>query len=122
MRHATIVLLVGALFLSAPFAQTPDARLDAPSIRAAIERALGTAPRALERLTSPAQAGVGLNRVDVHQSGTAQQVVIDLSQKTLTYDPTGDVERLLDHLLAATARLTSGPRDVEYHFRVDGLP
>jgi N-acetylmuramoyl-L-alanine amidase len=58
----------------------------------------------------------------VTQDGSAQQIVIDLSQKALTYDPGGDLERLLDHLLTATAALTAGAGDVEYRFLVDGLP
>ncbi len=118
-------MLIGmslGLFLTATSAQAPDARIDAVAVRAAVERALGAAPPALERLTSPMQAGVRLVDVEVQQNGPAQQIDIDLSQKALTYDPAGDVERLIDHLLAATAPLTAGARDVEYRFLVDGVP
>jgi N-acetylmuramoyl-L-alanine amidase len=124
MRSAPVVLIGMSLvlFFTATSAQAPDARLDAAAVRAAVENALATAPRTFERLTSPAQAGVRLVDVDVQQDGTAQRIDIDLSQKALTYDPSGDVERLIDHLLAATAPLTAGARDVEYRFLVDGLP
>src|SRR5688572_13576480 len=124
MRSVPVLLVAASLvlFLTATSAQAPDARIDAGAVRAAIERALATAPRTLERLASPVQAGVRLVDIDVQQNGTAQQIDIDLSQKALTYDPSGDVERLLDHLLAATAPLTAGARDVEYRFLVDGLP
>src|SRR5688572_22991430 len=124
MRSALVVLIGMSLvlFFTATSAQAPDARIDAEAVRAAVERALAAAPRTLERLTSPAQAGVRLVDVEVQQNGTAQQIDIDLSQKALTYAPAGDVERLIDHLLAATAPLTAGARNVEYRFLVDGLP
>ena len=124
MRSVPVVLIGSSLvlFLTATSAQAPDARIDAAAVRLAVERALATAPRSLERLTSPMQAGVRLVNVEVQQNGTAQQIDIDLSQKAITYDPSGDVERLIDHLLAATAPLTAGARNVEYRFLVDGLP
>lgn len=71
----------------------------------------------------PAQSGVHVLDVDVRRiSAGAQRVTIDLSQKTLTYDPPGDVEAILDHVLRSTASLTAGAGAVEYRFLVDGLP
>jgi N-acetylmuramoyl-L-alanine amidase len=126
MRHTLVAFLLGAsllLLASAPQAQAPASRIDAAAMRAAVERALAFAPRGFQALQSPAQAGVRVLGVDVRQtSSTAQQITIDLSQKTLTYEPSGDVEVLVDHVLASTAALTGEARDVEYRFLVDGLP
>jgi N-acetylmuramoyl-L-alanine amidase len=61
--------------------------------------------------------------VDVERtSQTSQRVTIDLSQKTLTYDPGGDVEPMIDDIVRSTAAVTGGAGDVEYRFLVDGLP
>jgi N-acetylmuramoyl-L-alanine amidase len=121
MRHASVFVLLAALSAILT-AQAPASRIDALAVRTAVERALTIAPFALERLTSPAQAGVRVVDVEVTQNGSAQQIAIDLSQKALTYHPGGDVERLLDHVLTSTASLTAGAGDVEYRFLVDGLP
>ena len=100
MRHSFFAFVASASILlisSAPRAQAPAGRIDVASIRAAVERALAVAPRGFEVLQSPAQAGVRVLDVDVRPaSGIAEQISIDLSQKTLTYDPSGDVEALLD--------------------------
>ena len=126
MRHSLLVLVASASILlisSAPRAQAPAGRIDVASIRAAVERALAVAPRGFEVLQSPAQAGVRVLDVEVQPtSATAEQITIDLSQKTLTYDPSGDVEALLDRILTSTASATAGLRDVQYQFLVDGLP
>lgn len=125
MRCVLVALVVATLlfFAPAPRAQAPADRADVAAIGAAIERALAVAPRGFQALQSPSQAGVRLLGVDVQQtSSTARRITIDLSQKTLTYDPSGDVEALLDHVLRSTAALTGGEREVEYRFLVDGLP
>lgn len=126
MRHTFVAFVLGASLLLleyAPQAQAPATQIDAAAVRAAIERALAVAPRDFQALQSPSQTGVRALRVDVQNtSATAQQITIDLSQKTLTYDPSGEVEALVDHILASTAALTGGARDVEYRFLVDGLP
>lgn len=125
MRHTSAVLGLGAsllLLASAPQAQVPANQIDPAAVRGAIERALATAPRGFQALQSPSQAGVRVVGVDVRQTSSTAQITVDLSQKTLTYDPSGDVEVLLDHVLASTAVLTGGERDVDYRFLVDGLP
>lgn len=100
--------------------QTP---LDASAVRAAIARALRAAPRGFEALAAPAQTGVRVVGADVEPTGPRRRrVTIDLSQKTLTYDPSGEVEALLDDVIRSTAALTAGAGDVEYRFLVDGLP
>lgn len=79
------------------------------------------APRGFERLTSPAQSGVRVQDVQVERlSNSAERVTVDLSRRALTYDPSGDVELLLDQILQSVARLT--PTGTEYRFLVDGLP
>jgi len=119
--RAFLSLLVG-LLATAAVAQQP-ASLDPALLRTAIERALGAAPRGFETLLAPAQTGVRVVDVDVQPIGARRQrVTIDLSQRTLTYDPSGDVEALLDQVVRSTAALTAGAGDVEYRFLVDGLP
>jgi N-acetylmuramoyl-L-alanine amidase len=122
IRLAAIPIAVLVLTTSGRTQQLA-ASLDADAIRAAVEQALRAAPRGLQRLQAPTQAGVSLLDVDVEQTAaTSHRITIDLSQKALTYDPSGDVETITDHLIASTARLTAGARDVEYRFLVEGLP
>lgn len=104
-------------------AQQPAGALDAAAMRTAVERALTVAPRGYQTLQSPAQAGVRVLRVDVEaRAAAAPRITIDLSQRALTYDPRGEVEAVLDHVIAATAPLTASATAVEYRFLVDGLP
>jgi N-acetylmuramoyl-L-alanine amidase len=112
-----------ALLASAPSGQQLAPPLDAGALPAAIEQALASAPRRFQALESPAQAGVRLLSVDVQRmSATSQRIVIDLSQKALTYEPSGDTEVITDHVLASTARLTQAAGRVEYRLLVDGVP
>ena len=97
--------------------------LDAAALRAAMESALGMTPRANANIGSPRQAGVRVLGVDVERtSPSSHTVTIDLSQRALSYDPSGDVEGLLDQLIASTAVLTGTVREVKYRFLIDGLP
>ena len=123
-RLRLLAIPIGLLMLaSSGRSQQLPTSLDEGAIRAAVEQALATAPRGLQRLQSPSQAGVRLLGVGVDQTGGAShRITIDLSQKALTYNPAGDVEAITDHVLASTARLTASSRDVEYRFLVDGLP
>jgi N-acetylmuramoyl-L-alanine amidase len=111
-----------ALLVATPRAQDRGTVSDS-ALRAAIERALGAAPRNYERLLAPRQAGVRVNDVQVREtSPTALRIAIDLSQRALTYEPSGNVEPLLDAILQATASAV-GPRPmVDYRFTIDGLP
>ena len=103
-------------------AQQP-ATLDASAIRAAVENALAVTPRVYQGLGSPQQAGVRVLRVDVESTvPSSHRITIDLSQRALSYDPRGDVEAVLDHLIASTAALTGTARAVDYRFLIDGLP
>ena len=117
-----------ALTITAALAVVTDAQpqyrtIDAAAIRMAIERGLTTAPRGFERLAAPAQAGVRVLSVDVDPiSASTQRITIDLSQKTLTYDPSGDVELILDRVIRSTAALTGGAGNIKYRFLIDGLP
>jgi N-acetylmuramoyl-L-alanine amidase len=118
-----IAIPIAVLLLASSGQSQPLPPLDGPAIRAAVEQALAAAPRGFQRLQSPVQAGVRVLGVDVSETppGT-RRITIDLSQKALTYDPTGDVEVITDHVLASTARLTAGARDVEYRLLVEGVP
>jgi N-acetylmuramoyl-L-alanine amidase len=55
-------------------------------------------------------------------SATALRVSIDLSQRALSYEPSGDVEPLLDMILQATAPAIAPTPLVDYRFTIDGLP
>ena len=118
-RHAIGVVISLSLLATAVHAQQP--LLDPAAIRIAVERGLTAAPRGFERLQPPEQTGVRLLGVEVQRlSASGQRVILNLSQKALTYDPDGDIEPLIDHLIASAARLTAG-LDVDYQFLVDGL-
>lgn len=131
LRNGSRKALLTAIALSAAVsvlaatasAQDPGAALSTTAIRTAISRALTAAPYGFERLLAPAQTGVRLIdvRVDTPLPGSSV-VTIDLSQRTLTYDPDGDVEALLDEVIRSTAPLTAETSHVEYRFLVDGLP
>ena len=102
--------------------QQSASTLDATAIRSAVQRALGVAPRGYETLQSPQQAGVRLLDVAVERTSTSShRITIDLSQRALTYDPRGEVEGVIDHVIASTAPLTAGVQEVEYRFLIDGL-
>ena len=104
-------------------AQQGPSTIDAEALKTGIERALTTAPRDYQTLQAPAQAGVRVLSVDVQQTAPAShRIVIDLSQKTLTYDPSGNVEALIDRILAGTAALTADAGNIDYRFLIDGLP
>jgi N-acetylmuramoyl-L-alanine amidase len=111
-----------ALLVSAPRAQ--EARPpDADALKARIESALATAPRNYERLLAPRQAGVRVLAVHVDATAPAsERITIDVSQRALTYEPSGNIEPLLDQIIEATASLVRPMRSVTYRFTIDGLP
>ena len=110
-----------ALCVAVPVAQGPRAAT-ADAVRAAIERALAAAPRNYERLRSPQQVGVRLLGVDVRAtSPTAETITIDLSQRALTWEPSGNIEPLLEQIIQATASAVGAMPLVDYRFTIDGL-
>ena len=93
------------------------------AVRSAIERALTSAPFGFEPFQPPVQTGVSVVGVEVAIAGAGRTAItIDLSQKALTYDPSGDVEVLLDTVIRSTASLTAAAGNVEFRFLIDGLP
>jgi len=121
-RLVTLVALAVALCVSASGAQDPRAT-PSDTLRASIERALAVAPRNYERLLSPQQVGVRLLGVDVRAtSSTAETVTIDLSQRALTWEPSGNIEPLLEQIIQATASAVGAMPLVDYRFTIDGLP
>src|SRR5687768_9247764 len=118
----TVALSVALLFL-VPIAHAQLPTIDAAALKAGIERALNVAPRDYQMLLAPSQVGVRVLSVDVEQTSQGSQLItIDLSQKALTYDPSGSVEALIDRILTGTATLTATSGTVDYRFLVDGLP
>jgi N-acetylmuramoyl-L-alanine amidase len=102
-------------------AQQDVAELTPQAIRVAIEAGLARVPRAFERLTSPAQAGVRVLDVAIDRSPRdVQRITVDLSQRALTYDPSGSVEILIDQITASLARTVT--TETEFRLLVDGLP
>jgi N-acetylmuramoyl-L-alanine amidase len=119
-----LALLVGAfaLFVAVSHAQQPRTPT-ADALRSQIERALTDAPRNYERLLSPQQAGVRVLGVEVRSTSQASETIaIDLSQRALTYEPSGNIEPLLDRIVQATASSVGAMPVVEYRFTIDGLP
>ena len=122
-RFLALVAAAILLLSSGPRAQQAATNLNPAALAAAIERALTIAPPGFEALLVPSQAGVRILDVNVDRiSPSSQRITVDLSQKTLTYDPSGNVEAILDQVLRSTAALTTGAGDVQYRLLVDGLP
>lgn len=120
---AAILLLVSSAPSAQQGAQIGRPGLDPAAIAAAVERVLTRAPRGFEALFAPSQAGVRVLDVDVTKVSPAlDRITIDLSQKAITYDPSGEAEALIDQILSSTAALTAGSREVEYRFLIEGLP
>jgi len=95
----------------------------AAALKAAVERALANTPANFERLLAPEQSGVRVQRVDVQAtSPTSERIVIDLSQRALTYEPSGNIEPLLETIVHATAASVGAKPLVSYRFTIDGLP
>jgi N-acetylmuramoyl-L-alanine amidase len=117
------VVIALTLAASVVLGQEATGGLDQAALRAAVERALAVAPRGYQALQAPQQAGVRLQRLEIHRTApSAQRITIDLSQRALTYDPSGSVEALTDHVIESTAVLTGAASDVEYRILIDGLP
>jgi N-acetylmuramoyl-L-alanine amidase len=114
------------LALLAVFATVPRAQENRPAaterLKTQSERALDTPPRSYERLLAPRQAGVRVINVDVRDTWFTQTISIDLSQRALTYEPSGNVEPLLDTIIAATASAIGPKPLLEYTFTIEGLP
>jgi N-acetylmuramoyl-L-alanine amidase len=109
----------------AVFVPVPRAQVTSPgsteALKTRIDRALATAPRNYDRLLPPRQAGVRLLGVDVRATSSTQTISIDLSQRALTYEPSGNIEPLLDAIIEATASVA--PQHlVQYRFTIEGLP
>ena len=104
-----IAVIAGLLSLDPiTHAQLAPPAIDAQTFRARIERALTIAPRDYRQLLAPSQAGVQVLNVEIERTSAAsQRITIDLSQKALTYDPSGNVEALLDRIITDTAALTA---------------
>jgi N-acetylmuramoyl-L-alanine amidase len=116
-----IVLAVVAVFIAIPRAQeTRSANTE--RLKAQIERALDAAPRNYERLLAPRQAGVRVLSVEVGETSSTQTISIDLSQRALSYEPSGNIEPLLDTVIDATASAIGPTQLVEYKFTIEGLP
>jgi len=120
-RLLPLIVSAVALSVSAPGAQAPRTAT-ADAVREHIERALAAAPRNYEVLLSPQQAGVRLRGVEVRATPEALTIAVDLSQRALTYDPSGNIEPLLDQIIQATASAVGATPLVDYRFTIDGLP
>jgi N-acetylmuramoyl-L-alanine amidase len=116
-----IVLAVAAVFIAIPQAQETGSG-NSRRLEAQIERALDAAPRNDERLLAPRQAGVRVLSVEVRETSSRQTISIDLSQRALTYEPSGNIEPLLQTVIDATASAIGPKQLVEYKFTIDGLP
>lgn len=119
-RTLAVLAAAMALSVSAPHAQNS---IDTDALKARIELALTVAPRNYERLLAPEQVGVRVLGLKARAtSAAAETITIDLSQRALTYDPSGNIEPLLDTIIEATASAVRAKTLVEYQFTIDGLP
>jgi N-acetylmuramoyl-L-alanine amidase len=104
-------------------AQQPNRSIESGAVRRAIESSLAAAPSHFEQLQPPLQTGVRVLDVAVDAVTPGRhRITINVSQKALTYDPTGDVELILDHLIRSTASMTNGGDGIDYRFLIDGVP
>jgi len=111
------------LFAAILTAQQPNSSIDSAAVRRAIEVSLLAAPSHFEPLQPPAQTGVRVLDVAVNSLTSGQRrITINVSQKTLTYDPSGDVELILDQIIRSTASMTNGSERTDYQFLIDGVP
>jgi len=119
--RARLLLAFLAVLVSTPRAQDTE-RTDPERLRMQVERALEVPPRNYERLRAPRQAGVRVLSVDLRDTASTRIITVDLSQRALTYEPSGHIEPLLDAIIQATATAI-GPKElVEYKFTIEGLP
>jgi len=119
-RALAVVSAAAALSVAAPRAQDS---INPEALKEQIERALASAPRNYERLLAPDQTGVRVLDVEVHAtSASSTSIIIDLSQRALTYEPSGNIEPLLDTIIEATASTVGAKPLVQYQFTIDGLP
>jgi N-acetylmuramoyl-L-alanine amidase len=87
-----------------------------------VERALEAPPRNYERLLAPRQTGVRVLSVDLLDTPSTELITVDLSQRALTYEPSGNSEPLLDSIIQMTASAIGPKPLVEYTFTIEGLP
>ena len=121
MARTRIVLTLLVLVASAPRAQELR-QVDSEQLKTQIQRALDAAPRNYERLLAPRQAGVRVLNVELRETPSTQLIAIDLSQRALTYEPSGNIEPLLDTIIEATASAMGAKPLREYRFTIEGLP
>jgi len=121
MSPLRIAVLLSAVVASATMSTAQPPELSPQAVQVAIEEGLARVPRGFERLTSPAQAGVRVLGVTIDRSARdGRRITVDLSQRALTYDPSGSVEILIDHITAGLAGIVT--TETEFRFLVDGLP
>src|SRR5687768_16875258 len=115
MSTLRVVVLLSAAVALATMSTAQPPELSPQAIRVAIEEGLARVPRGFERLASPAQAGVRVLNVTIDRSSRdVPRITVDLSQRALTYEPSGSVEILIDHITASVAR--SITTETEFRF------
>jgi N-acetylmuramoyl-L-alanine amidase len=86
-----------------------------------VELALDAPPPNYERLLPPRQTGVRVLSADVRDTPSTEVITVDLSQRALSYEPSGNIEPLLDTIIQATAAAIGPKPLVEYRFTIEGL-
>ena len=119
--RARFLLALLAILVSTPHAQDTQ-RTDPDRLKLQVEQALDQPPRNYARLLAPRQTGVRVLSVDVRDTPSTQIITVDLSQRALTYEPSGNIEPLLDTIIQATAAAIGPKPLVEYRFTIEGLP
>jgi N-acetylmuramoyl-L-alanine amidase len=119
--RARFLLAFLAVLVSTPHAQDTQ-RTDRDRLILQVEQALDQPPRNYARLLAPRQTGVRVLSVDVRDTPSTQIITVDLTQRALTYEPSGNIEPLLDTIIQATAAAIGPKQLVEYRFTIEGLP
>ena len=119
--RARLLLAFLAVLASTPRAQDIE-RADPRRLRMQVERALDAPPSNYERLLAPRQTGVRVLSVNISATPSSELITVDLSQRALTYEPSGNIEPLLGAIIQATASAIGPKQRVEYTFTIEGLP
>lgn len=119
--RARLLLALLAVLVSTPRAQDTE-RIDPERLTVQVERALDAPPRNYERLLAPRQTGLRVLSVNIRATPSSELITVDLSQRALTYEPSGNIEPLLDTIIQATASAIGPKQRVEYTLTIEGLP
>jgi hypothetical protein len=119
--RARLLLALLAVLVSTPRAQDTE-RIDPERLTAQVERALDAPPRNYEWLLAPRQTGVRVLSVNIRATPSGELITVDLSQRALTYEPSGNIEPLLDTIIQATVSAIGAKQRLDFSSQQCGRP